>query len=210
MLALIVAVVGARRGPDRRAGRPSRSRTSPACRSTGFIAGSQRTANLLEACRRGRRRSGVVISINTPGGTTTGAEELYRNLRSSPTKKPLVAFVDGTAASGAYIAAIASDHIVARETSLVGSIGVMLQYPEVSELLGRIGITVEDIKSRPLKAEPSGVRPTPPEARAALQSVVNDTYEWFKGLVQSGAGTSARTSPRCRTAASSPAGRRSP
>ncbi len=96
----------------------------------------------------------------------------------------MVAFVDGTAASGAYIAAIASDRIVARETSLVGSIGVILQYPQVSELLGRIGVTVEDIKSSPLKAEPSGVRPTPPEARAALQSVVNDTYDWFKGLVQ--------------------------
>ena len=99
--------------------------------------------------------SGVVISIDSPGGTTTGAEELYRGIRQLADKKPLVAFVDGTAASGGYITAIAADHIVARETSLVGSIGVLFQYPDVSKLLDTVGVKVEEIKSAPLKAEPS-------------------------------------------------------
>jgi len=126
---------------------------------------------------------GVVISISSPGGTTTGSEELYRNLRALSEKKPIVAFVDGTAASGAYITAIAADHIVARETALVGSIGVLFQYPEVSGLLDKVGVKMESIKSSPLKAEPSGFTPTSPEARAALASVVSDTYGWFKGLV---------------------------
>ena len=150
----------------------------------GFIAGNQRMADLMKRVGESSSVSGVVIAIDSPGGTTTGAEELYRNIRQLAEKKPVVAFVDGTAASGGYITALAADRIVARETSLVGSVGVILQYPQVSELLGKIGVQVEEVKSSPLKAEPSGYKPTSPEARAALQQVVSDTYEWFKGIVR--------------------------
>lgn len=150
----------------------------------GFIAGNQRMSDLLKRVGESNAVAGVVISIDSPGGTTTGAEELYRNIRQLAQRKPVVAFVDGTAASGGYITALAADRIVARETSLVGSVGVILQYPQVSELLNKIGVQVEEVKSSPLKAEPSGFKPTPPEARAALQQVVSDTYEWFKGLVR--------------------------
>ncbi|MCE4223810.1 signal peptide peptidase SppA [Methylobacterium sp. C25] len=149
----------------------------------GFIAGSESTSNLIKRVGEASAVKGVVVSISSPGGTTTGSEELYRNLRALAEKKPIVAFVDGTAASGAYITAIAADHIVARETSLVGSIGVLFQYPEVSGLLDKVGVKMESIKSSPLKAEPSGFTPTSPEAKAALASVVSDTYGWFKGLV---------------------------
>ena len=149
----------------------------------GFISGNQRLADLMKRVGEASSVAGVVVAINSPGGTTTGSEEIFRNLRALAEKKPLVAFVDGTAASGAYITALAADHIVARETSLVGSIGVLFQYPEVSKLLDTIGVKVEDVKSSPLKAEPSGVRPTSPEARAALAAIVGDTYAWFKGLV---------------------------
>jgi protease-4 len=149
----------------------------------GFIAGSQRTTDLFKRVSEASSVSGVVISINSPGGTTTGSEELYRGIRQLAEKKPLVAFVDGTAASGGYITAIAADYIVARETSLVGSIGVLFQYPDASQLLSTVGVKVEEIKSAPLKAEPSPFHPTTPEGRAALQNVVNDTYDWFKRLV---------------------------
>ncbi|GJD65486.1 signal peptide peptidase SppA [Methylobacterium frigidaeris] len=149
----------------------------------GFIAGSEKTRELMKRVGDSSAVSGVVVSINSPGGTTTGSEELFRNLRQLAEKKPVVAFVDGTAASGAYITAIAADHIVARETSLVGSIGVLFQYPEVSGLLDKIGVKVDEVKSSPLKAEPSGFHPTPPEARAALQAIVGDTFGWFKDLV---------------------------
>jgi protease-4 len=150
----------------------------------GFIAGNQRMSDLLKRVGESSAVSGVVIAIDSPGGTTTGAEELYRNIRHLASKKPVVAFVDGIAASGGYITALAADRIVARETSLVGSVGVIIQYPQVSELLGKIGVQVEEVKSSPLKAEPSGTKPTSPEARAALQQVVSDTYEWFKGIVR--------------------------
>ncbi len=151
----------------------------------GLITGNQqRMADLMERVGDSSLVSGVVISINSPGGTTTGSEELYRNIRRLSEKKPVVTFVDGTAASGGYITAIASDYIVARETSLVGSIGVLFQYPDLSGLMNTVGVRVEEVKSSPLKAEPSPFKPTSPEARAALQQVVGDTYEWFKNLVR--------------------------
>jgi protease-4 len=92
--------------------------------------------------------------------------------------------VDGLAASGAYIAALSAEHIVAQDTSLVGSIGVLFQYPNFTEVLKTIGIKVEEIKSSPLKAAPNGFEPTSPEARAAIEAIVLDSYAWFKGLVK--------------------------
>ena len=150
----------------------------------GLITGNQRLADLMDRVGRASAVSGVVISINSPGGTTTGSEELYRNIRRLSERKPVVAFVDGTAASGGYITAIAADHIVSRETSVVGSIGVLFQYPNLSGLMDHVGVKMEEVKSSPLKAEPSAFKPTSPEARAAIQLVVNDTYDWFKALVR--------------------------
>ena len=122
----------------------------------------------------------------------------------------MVVVVDGLAASGAYIAALSAEHIIAQDTSLVGSIGVLFQYPNFTEVLKTIGIKVEEIKSSPLKAAPNGFEPTSPEARAAIEAIVLDSYAWFKGLVKDRRkmddGQLAAGRP---TAASSPAGRRS-
>jgi protease-4 len=150
----------------------------------GFITGDQqRMRDLFRRVAEASNVSGVVVSINSPGGATTGAEELFQGIRRLSERKPLVAFVSGTAASGGYVAALGADHIVARETSLVGSVGVLFQYPDFSKLLSSVGVHVEEIKSAPLKAEPSPFHPTSPEAREALRQVVADTYEWFKRLV---------------------------
>ena len=92
--------------------------------------------------------------------------------------------VDGLAASGGYIAAMASDHIVAQDTSLVGSIGVLFQYPNFTDLLKTIGVQVETMRSTPLKAAPNGFEPTSPEARAAIEAIVKDSYAWFRDMVQ--------------------------
>ena len=99
-------------------------------------------------------------------------------------KKPLVVVVEGLAASGGYITAIAADHIVAQQTSLVGSIGVLFQFPNFTDLLKTVGVKVEEVKSSPLKAAPNGFEPTSPEARAALDALVKDSYAWFRGLVK--------------------------
>ena len=152
---------------------------------SGIITGDERTTELLRRVGESDAVRGVVVSINSPGGTTTGSEELFQGIRELASKKPTVAFVDGLAASGGYITALGADRIVARETALVGSIGVLFQYPDFSGILGKVGVSVEQVKSAPLKAEPSGFSPTSPEARAALQSVVDDTFGWFKNLVTS-------------------------
>ncbi|MFX5484715.1 S49 family peptidase, partial [Acinetobacter baumannii] len=73
--------------------------------------------------------------INSPGGTTAGSEQLYDSLMRLKAKKPLVVVVEGLAASGGYITAIAADHIVAQQSSLVGSIGVLFQFPNFTELM---------------------------------------------------------------------------
>ncbi len=125
------------------------------------------------------------MHINSPGGTTAGSEELYDSLTRLKAKKPMVVVVEGLAASGGYITAIAADHIVAQQTSLVGSIGVLFQYPNVADLLKTLGVKVEEVKSSPLKAAPNGFEPTSPEARAALDALVKDSYAWFRDLVKS-------------------------
>ncbi|NEW89278.1 signal peptide peptidase SppA [Rhodopseudomonas sp. WA056] len=126
----------------------------------------------------------VIVHINSPGGTTAGSEELHDALVRLKAKKPMVVVVEGLAASGGYIAALASEHIIAQQTSLVGSIGVLFQYPNLSELLKTVGVKVEEVKSSPLKAAPNGFEPTSPEARAAIESLVRDSYAWFRGMVQ--------------------------
>jgi protease IV len=130
------------------------------------------------------RAAAVVVHINSPGGTTAGSEQLYDALTRLKAKKPLVVVVEGLAASGGYITAIAADHIVAQQTSLVGSIGVLFQFPNFTDLLKTVGVKVEEVKSSPLKAAPNGYEPTSPEARAALDSLVKDSYAWFRGIVK--------------------------
>ncbi len=114
----------------------------------------------------------MLVEINSPGGTVTGSETLYDALRDLSAKKPTVAVVSGLAASGGYIAAMGTDHIVAQQTSLVGSIGVLFQFPNVVGLLEKIGVDMETLKSAPLKASPSPFERTTPEARsrAAVRS----------------------------------------
>jgi protease IV len=150
---------------------------------TGLIRSDQERVEALERLGRSSAKA-VIVHINSPGGTTSGSEELHRSLIALKGEKPMVVVVDGLAASGAYIAAIAADHIVSQETSLVGSIGVLVEFPNVSELLGKIGVAMEEIKSSPLKAAPNGYEPTSPEARAAMESIIKDSYDWFRNLVQ--------------------------
>lgn len=152
-------------------------------RIEGIIRGNQKRVEALERLGKSHARA-VIVHLDSPGGTTAGSEQLYDALRALQEKKSMVVVVDGLAASGAYIAALASEHIIAHDTSLVGSIGVLFQYPNFTDVLKTIGIKVEEVKSSPLKAAPNGFEPTSPEARAAIEAIVLDSYGWFKGLVK--------------------------
>jgi protease-4 len=150
---------------------------------SGLIVGDDSTLKMFRELGESSAKA-VILTIESPGGTTTGAERLFDELRRLAAKKPVVAVVGTMAASGAYIAALGADRIFAQGNSLVGSIGVIIEYPNFATLLDKVGVKFEEIKSSPLKAAPNGFSPTSEEARAAMASLVSDSYSWFKGLVK--------------------------
>ncbi|MBT3400430.1 MAG: signal peptide peptidase SppA [Rhodospirillaceae bacterium] len=126
---------------------------------------------------------GVIVHVDSPGGSVVGGEDLYNSLRAIAETKPVATVMGTVATSAAYMTAIATDRIFAREGTITGSIGVILQTANVSELLGRIGIEPITIKSTALKGVPSPVEPLTPEGRAATEQVVLDLYDFFVDLV---------------------------
>jgi len=150
---------------------------------SGLLTGDRATLRLLDEIGKSNA-AGVVVAIESPGGTTTGAEKIYDELRRLAARKPVVAVIGTTGASGAYIAAMGADRIVAHGNSLVGSIGVLFQYPNLSEAVRMLGVSIEEIKSSPLKASPNPFEEASPEARAAIAALVSDTYDWFRNLVR--------------------------
>ncbi|WP_417316976.1 signal peptide peptidase SppA [Emcibacter sp.] len=125
----------------------------------------------------------LIVHINSPGGGSTASEQLYYAIRKVAEKKPVVITMGSLAASGGYITALAGDHIFARETTITGSIGVIMQYSHFGDLMDKIGIGTEQVKSGKLKGSPDGVHPMKEEARAVFQSMIDDSYAWFTGLV---------------------------
>jgi len=152
-------------------------------RIEGTITEDEDLIKRLEDVRKSAAVKGVILSIDSPGGTTVGGEAIFEEVRKVAAEKPVVAQVGTLAASAGYLIASAADHIVARQTSIVGSIGVLIQYPDVTGLMDKLGIKMEEIKSSPLKAEPSPFNPTTEEERTAIRSMIMDSYDWFVGLV---------------------------
>jgi protease-4 len=151
---------------------------------SGLITGDRATLRLIDSVGASQGVAGVIVVVDSPGGTVPGSEALHEALRRLAERKPTVAVVNTVAASGGYIAAMGADHVIARRTAMVGSIGVIFQMPNVSRLLDRVGVNVEVVRSTTLKAAPSGVEPTSPEAREAVTAMVLESYEWFRGLVR--------------------------
>lgn len=134
---------------------------------------------LADAAENPQTRA-VMVVIDTPGGTTTGGESIYRELRRlSEQGVPVVAVIRTVGASAGYMIALASDRIFALETSITGSIGVLLETAEVSGLLEKLGVTAETFSSGPLKGQPSPLQPLTDDARTATQSLIDDVHAWF-------------------------------
>ena len=125
----------------------------------------------------------VIVSINSPGGTTAGGEELYEALGRLRAEKPVVSVIHELGASAASMAAIGTDRIFARRLSIVGSIGVLYQHVDAGKLLGTIGIDLDKVQTGPLKAEPDLDEPLTGNVRASLQALVDDSFEWFVDIV---------------------------
>ncbi|MCV0394977.1 MAG: signal peptide peptidase SppA [Rhizobiaceae bacterium] len=149
----------------------------------GTITEKDELLERLDRVRESGAVKGVIISINSPGGTTAGGEAIFESVRRIAAEKPVVAQVGTLAASAGYMVATAADHIVARKSSIVGSIGVLVQFPDVTALMDYIGVKMESVKSSPLKAEPSPFTPTTDEERTMISRMILDSYDWFIGLV---------------------------
>ncbi len=149
----------------------------------GVITPDRNRVEMLGKLAKSEAVKGVIVDIDSPGGATSGGEELYTALRKLSAAKPTVAYVGTLAASAGYMTALGTDHIVARRSALTGSIGVLIQWPDVSRLMDTVGVKLDEVKSSPMKAEPTPFKPTSPEARAMLDRVIRDTYDWFVGLV---------------------------
>ena len=139
-----------------------------------------------KALRRAARRNAVkalIVEIDSPGGTFVGGEALYNHLRSVAEEKPVVAVMGGTATSAAYMAAIGTSWVFARNGTVTGSIGVIMQTADITGMLEKLGIKPETIKSGPLKAQPNPIEPFLPAAREATEVVVGDLFAMFVDMV---------------------------
>ena len=127
-----------------------------------------------------------MVRIDSPGGTVTGGENLHDAIARFAGVKPVVAVMTGEGASAAYMVAVPARRIYAGNATLTGSIGVILESPDVSDLLNRIGIHVDKLVSGPLKGQPSITAPLSPAGRDMLQGIVSDLYDQFVGMVATG------------------------
>lgn len=152
---------------------------------SGVIAENDWWMEKLAEAAEDDRVEALILHINSPGGSTYGGEALFKAIRKVSEHKPVVSVIGTLGASAGYMIAIAGDHVLARETSLTGSIGVLFQTAEFSKLMEKVGVSSETITSGDLKAEPNPTRPMSPAGRAQIQSMVNETHAWFVDLVAS-------------------------
>ena len=150
---------------------------------SGLITDNDKQQEMLRNIRDADHVKAVLLRVNSPGGTTTGAEALYESIRNVAEKKPVVAVFGTVATSAAYIAGLASDHIVSRGNTITGSVGVVMQWAELTELLKSVGVKMEVIKSGRLKAVPSPFEPAGPGAREVAEKITQESYQWFVRLV---------------------------
>ncbi|GGB47235.1 Clp protease [Roseibium aquae] len=149
----------------------------------GVIVEDRGLTRMIERIGDSRTVQGVIVSVNSPGGTTTGGEVLFEALRQLAGKKPVVSEIRTVGASAGYMVAIAADHTVARYNSITGSIGVLFQFGNAEKLLDTIGVDIDAVKSSELKAEPDFYSPATNDAKDMLSDLVMGSYDWFVRLV---------------------------
>ena len=161
----------------------------------GMITEDRDLLRMLQKIGESKQVAGVIVAVNSPGGTTAGGEALFEALRGVAKTKPVVAQFGTVATSAAYIAGLATDQIVARGNTITGSVGVIFQWPEFAGLLEKLGIKVNEIKSGPLKANPSPFLPLDDAGRSAAEEMVAESQRWFVNLVRTRRGIETKSVP---------------
>lgn len=150
----------------------------------GTITENRAELEMLRKIGEAKNVAGVIVFVNSPGGTTTGGEAIYDELRKVAAKKPTVAQFGTVAASAGYIIGLGADYIVARGNTITGSVGVLMQWPEVGELLSKVGVKMNEVKSGELKASPSIFEPADAPSLGVVREMIDDGFRWFSSLVE--------------------------
>lgn len=149
----------------------------------GIIEDDQIVYDLIDDVAENPKAKAVIVWLNTPGGSAVGGEEIYTRLRQLAEKKPVVAVMRSVSASAGYMVALGADYIVAREGTITGSIGALIETAEVTALAEKLGINPIVVKSGPLKAAPNPLEKATPESTRVLQDVINDFHKRFIDMV---------------------------
>lgn len=149
----------------------------------GVITYDTNMINKIDELANDKNVKAVILNIDSPGSTAFAGEELYYSLKQLSAKKPVVSVLKTLATSGGYMAALGTEHIIARNMTLTGSIGVLLQSFEVVELADKLGVKFISIKSSPLKASPNPMEIMTEAAKEAIIETVNDNYSIFLSML---------------------------
>lgn len=151
---------------------------------SGVIIQDRARLDAIKAAGADDRVQALIINIDSPGGTFVGSDDLYRSLRDVAEMKPVVAVINNVAASGGYMAALASERIFARRASITGSVGVLFQAPRVNRLLDNVGVDVDVWRSGALKARPSPLEAPTVAVDAHAQEMVQHLFVMFIDMVK--------------------------
>lgn len=150
----------------------------------GFISDNRELNKSIENIYHNDRAKALIVNVNSPGGTFVGGEKLYRLLKKISMKKPVVALLGDQATSAAYLLSLGTDHIIAHQGTLTGSVGVVLQSFEITDLAKKIGITPIILKSNQLKATPHPAEKLTKQGEVYLQNLVSNSQQLFMEIVK--------------------------
>ncbi len=155
-------------------------------RVEGTILEDRRLLEVIDEASRDTSAQAMLLVIDSPGGSMAGGEALHGALKRFAEKKPIVALMGGTAASAGYMIAMPAQHVLAREATITGSIGVLLQSFDVSELMARLGVRPDILATGPFKAQPNPFQPLTDQGRAEMMRVLEDLHGQFIAIVATG------------------------
>lgn len=150
----------------------------------GVISEDEDRSEILAKIANESSIKAVIVNIDSPGGGIVGSEILFEDLRNIAARKPIVVTMGSAAASGGYMAAIASDYIIARNGTLTGSVGVVMESPDVTDLAKKVGVTFNLYKSSELKGSPSPFEKSSKAVNQVINASIQDSYQFFSDLVR--------------------------
>lgn len=171
-------------------GKPSKIGRSYIARITfdGIISDDRDVYDLIDSVADNNNVKAVILWVDTPGGSAVGGEETYNHIKALAARKPVVSVMRSVAASAGYMISIAADRVFAREGTITGSIGVIIEAAEFTELAEKLGIKPIVVKSSDLKGTLSPLEKATPASIAVVQQLIDDFYSRFVDMVASSRG----------------------